>query len=126
MANYPFANYQQEYGSAGYGQQNYNRGYNYQQPQQQGFMCRPVSSRAEAEAVPVDFMGAPMYFPDLSADKVYCKRWNAQRGATDFAEYTRTFPEQSGGDMSGVFGMLEALNQKMDRLFSMNGGGDDD
>lgn len=37
------------------------------QPMQQNtFVCRPVASREEALAVPVDFMGNPMFFPDLA------------------------------------------------------------
>ena len=41
---------------------------------QPNFFCRPVASREEALGVPVDFMGAPMFFPDLAHNVVYMKR----------------------------------------------------
>lgn len=42
---------------------------------QPAFFCRPVASREEALGVPVDFMGAPMFFPDLAHNVIYmCRR----------------------------------------------------
>lgn len=65
------------------------------QPQQQamsgngqpGFFCRPVASREEALGVPVDFMGAPMFFPDLSRGVIYMKRFNTSSGSADVYEF---------------------------------------
>ena len=61
-----------------------------QQPQQNvqsNFYCRPVASREEALAVPVDFMGSPMFFPDLAHNVVYMKRFNTTTGAADIFEF---------------------------------------
>lgn len=48
---------------------------------------RPVGNREEANAVPADFSGAPMVFPDSSHGRVYIKRWDYQRGSAVFDEY---------------------------------------
>lgn len=118
MANYPYVNYQQGFPpQGGYPQQaGYQPQNMYLMPQQNGVPCRPVSSRAEAEACPVDFMGAPMYFPDMANDKIYMKRWNATKGATDFAEYVRSDAETPASEMSAIRGMLETLSGKIDAL----------
>lgn len=50
---------------------------------------RPVGNREEALGVPADFSGAPMIFPDAAHDTVYIKRWDMNKGAAEFAEYTR-------------------------------------
>lgn len=125
MANYPYMNYQ------GYPPQGYQQNMGpVMPPQQQGFqipqgggmVCRPVSSRAEAEAFPADFMGAPMYFPDMAQDKVYMKRWNATRGATDFVEYIRS-GEPAQSEMGTIRSLLESLTAKVD---DMSGGEKDE
>lgn len=54
---------------------------------QPAFFCRPVASREEALGVPVDFMGAPMFFPDLAHNVVYMKRFNTNTGAADVFEF---------------------------------------
>ena len=48
---------------------------------QPNFFCRPVASKEEALGVPVDFMGAPMFFPDLAHSVVYMKRFNTNSGS---------------------------------------------
>lgn len=58
-----------------------------QQTAQTNFVCRPVASREEALAVPVDFMGAPMFFPDLSHGVIYMKRFNTNTGGADLFEF---------------------------------------
>ena len=61
-----------------------------QQPQQnmantqQMFLCRPVTSREEAIAAQVDFMGPGTIMPDLSHGKIYLKRFNQNTGSSDF------------------------------------------
>ena len=54
---------------------------------QPAFFCRPVASREEALGVPVDFMGAPMFFPDLAHNVIYMKRFNTNTGAADVFEF---------------------------------------
>lgn len=62
-----------------------------QQPQSvatpPSFVCRPVASREEAMGVPVDFMGNPMFFPDLAHGVVYMKRFNTNTGSADMFEF---------------------------------------
>lgn len=54
---------------------------------QPGFYCRPVASKEEALGVPVDFMGQPMFFPDLAHNIIYVKRFNTTTGAADVYEF---------------------------------------
>lgn len=127
MANYPYMNYQSYSPPVGYQQQNMT---GYQPPVQQnggGFVCRPVSSRAEAEAFPVDFMGAPMFFPDMSSDKIYLKRWNANTGSADFAEYIRAVDVPAAAPKDGfaeIREMFGAINEKLD-AFKRGGASDE-
>lgn len=58
-----------------------------QQSAQSNFFCRPVASKEEALGVPVDFMGAPMFFPDLAHNVIYMKRFNTNTGAADVFEF---------------------------------------
>lgn len=58
-----------------------------QQAAQSNFFCRPVASKEEALGVPVDFMGAPMFFPDLAHNVIYMKRFNTNTGAADVFEF---------------------------------------
>ena len=58
------------------------------QSQQQAFATRPVTSREEAVAVQVDFMGAGTLMPDLSHGAIYLKRFNQETGACDFMTFT--------------------------------------
>ena len=61
---------------------------------QPNFFCRPVASREEALGVPVDFMGAPMFFPDLAHNVVYMKRFNTNSGAADVFEFKLDVPRE--------------------------------
>jgi len=58
-------------------------------PQQtpQPMSVRMVSSREEALAVPVDFMGNAIYMHDVAHGRIYRKVWNVQSGAAEFEEY---------------------------------------
>lgn len=75
-------------------------GFNQQIPQQQtqpqvnGYVCRPVTSREEALATPCDFMAAGVIMPDLAHGMIYVKRFNAQTGASDFGDFAFTQPAQ--------------------------------
>lgn len=51
---------------------------------QPGYLCRPVTSRLEAEAVQVDFLGPGTIMPDLAHGVIYLKRFNTNTGASDF------------------------------------------
>lgn len=67
-----------------------SQGTNVQQPNnasQPNFFCRPVASKEEALGVPVDFMGSPMFFPDLAHNVIYMKRFNTTTGSADVFEF---------------------------------------
>ena len=61
---------------------------------QPNFFCRPVASKEEALGVPVDFMGAPMFFPDLAHNVVYMKRFNTNSGSADVFEFKLDAPRE--------------------------------
>lgn len=73
------------------------------QPQQglQGQMAQPtvaiqgrmVTSKEEALGIPVDFSGAPMFFPDLGHSTIFVKKFNMNTGASDFAEFRLYNPQ---------------------------------
>lgn len=54
---------------------------------------RMVSNRDEANAIPADFSGSLMVFPDVRNNRVYIKRWNYQTGTADFMEFAPVVPE---------------------------------
>ena len=80
---------------------------------QPNFFCRPVASKEEALAVPVDFMGQPMFFPDLAHNVVYMKRFNTNTGAADLFEF-RGQQEQSPPAPS--FAPLDEFNAMKDTI----------
>ena len=88
-----------------------------QQPQSvatpPSFVCRPVASSEEAMAIPVDFMGNPMFFPDLAHGVIYVKRFNTQTGSADLFEYyARPAERRTEGSQDTV--AFAPLNDLMD------------
>lgn len=72
---------------------NYNPAF-VQQPMQQaannapgGFMCRPVTSRAEAEVAQIPFDGSTTYFVDTANGKIYAKAFNFANGTAPLVTY---------------------------------------
>lgn len=89
-----------------------------QQPQQNvqsNFYCRPVASREEALGVPVDFMGAPMFFPDLAHNVVYMKRFNTNTGSADVFEFHGT-QQEAPKDMAPAFAPLDEFMSMKDTI----------
>lgn len=92
---YPYYGNYMHYYQPAQGFQQMNQPMQVNQPTQQAqptgtqsnFVCRPVASREEALGVPVDFMGSPMFFPDLAHNVIYVKRFNANTGAADLFEF---------------------------------------
>ena len=52
-----------------------------------GFVCRPVTSKAEAETAQVPFDGSTTYFVDTSSGKIYAKTFNFNTGAAPIVTY---------------------------------------
>lgn len=89
------------------------------QPQQavRNFFCRPVASREEALGVPVDFMGSPMFFPDLAHGVIYLKKFNPNTGSADMLEFRASAPqEQRPSEQQAAFAPLNDLLQLKDDL----------
>lgn len=151
MANYPYMNYTQPYG--GY---NSAQGYmNYmqspatqamsQQPQgtvtpsapvqmvqqpvsQPGFVCRPVASKAEAQAVPTDFSGNMLVMTDIANGAIYTKALDPTTGSAQFVTYLRAADQESGAvhtvvevqyaSLEDVNKAVSAVEEKIDALRS--------
>lgn len=56
---------------------------------QTGFVCRPVTSRAEAETFQIPFDGSTTYFVDTSTGKIYSKTFNFTNGTAPLVTYIR-------------------------------------
>lgn len=54
-----------------------------------GFVCRPVTSRAEAEVFQIPFDGSTTYFADTSNGKIYAKTFNFNNGTAPVVTYIR-------------------------------------
>lgn len=81
------------------------------------FFCRPVASREEALGVPVDFMGSPMFFPDLAHGVIYLKKFNPNTGSADMLEFRTSAPqEQRPSEQQATFAPLNDLLQLKDDL----------
>ena len=57
------------------------------QTQQNGYTCRPVTSREEAVAVQTDYFSPGTIMPDLGHGMVYIKRFNQNTGSSDFLSF---------------------------------------
>ena len=85
---------------------------------QPNFFCRPVASREEALGVPVDFMGAPMFFPDLAHNVIYMKRFNTNTGAADVFEFhsQQQAREQPAENVAPAFAPLDEFMDMKDTI----------
>lgn len=95
-----------------------NQGGNVQQTNntsQPNFFCRPVASKEEALGVPVDFMGSPMFFPDLAHNVVYMKRFNTNTGSADVFEFHGT-QQEAPKDMAPAFAPLDEFMSMKDTI----------
>lgn len=60
-----------------------------------GYVCRPVTSREEAVAVTVDFLGPGTIMPDFSHGMIYFKRFNPNSGGAEFFDFSVQPPPQA-------------------------------
>lgn len=68
------------------------------QPQnmgQSGYVCRPVTSREEAVASQVDFLGPGTLMPDFGHGMIYFKRFNPNSGSAEFYPFALQQPAQA-------------------------------
>ena len=52
-----------------------------------GFICRPVTSRAEAEVFQIPFDGSTTFFVDTANGKIYSKTFNFVNGTAPLVTY---------------------------------------
>ena len=57
--------------------------------QNSGYVCRPVTSKAEVEAAQIPFDGSTSYFVDTSSGKIYAKAFDFNTGCAPIVTYTR-------------------------------------
>lgn len=95
------------------------------QMQHPGFTCHPVTSREEALAIQVDFMGAGTIMPDLAHGTIYLKKFNQNTGACDLFAFTVQQPETPPPPPEYATRQeLEALREELIR--KVKGGGKND
>ncbi len=99
----------------------------FQQTAQPGFICRPVTSREEAVAVPADFTAAGTVMPDLGHGMIYLKRFNPNTGLSDWAEFTLVTPNEAaptdytdtlrgfGEQLTGLATRLDEMSEKLEQ-----------
>lgn len=99
-----------------YGQPQYQpRGMNVNnqqmQPPQLGYSIRPVGSREEAVGAQVDFVSPGIIMPDFSHGIIYFKRFNAEKGSTEFHVFKLATPEPQ--PQYATLADLEALKAEL-------------
>ncbi len=93
-----------------------------QQIQQEAYLCRPVTSREEAVATPVDYMRATL-LPDMGHGKIYLKRFNPQTGASDILEFAQCIEQEQPAPKYATVEDLEALRSEIEKMKRQSGKG---
>lgn len=93
-----------------------------------GYACRPVTSREEAVASMVDFLGPGTIMPDFGHGMIYFKRFNPNSGAADFFDFAVQPPPQAQqavpaaqeydprGDIESLRSDFDALRGELDEI----------
>lgn len=87
-------------------------------PQQanNGFACRPVTSKEEAMAVQVDFFGPGTVMPDIGHGVIYLKRFNSNTGSCDIFEFVAQVPKEAEQIQYATKEDIALLRTEIDRL----------
>ena len=93
-----------------------------QQIQQEAYLCRPVTSREEAVATPVDYMRATL-LPDMGHGRIYLKRFNPQTGASDILEFVQSQDQEQAAPKYATIEDLEALRGEIEKIKRQTGKG---
>lgn len=83
---------------------------------QPGYLCRPVTSRLEAEAVQVDFLGPGTIMPDLAHGTIYLKRFNPNTGASDFISFVMEQPQEMAPVQYAPADAIDGLKSEIENL----------
>ena len=93
-----------------------------------GYVCRPVTSREEAVAVTVDFLGPGTIMPDFGHGMIYFKRFNPNSGGAEFFDFSVQPPPQAQqaapmaqgydprGDIEALRGDFNALRGELEEM----------
>lgn len=87
-------------------------------PQQanNGFACRPVTSKEEAMAVQVDFFGPGTVMPDIGHGVIYLKRFNSNTGSCDIFEFVAQQPKQEAPVQYVTKEEFDSLRAELEKL----------
>lgn len=84
-----------------------------------GYICRPVTSREEALATPIDFMSAGIIMPDFAHGMIYVKRFNSQTGSAEFGDFAIAPPPAPNRNTTVDYALktdIEMLNNAFNEL----------
>ena len=102
----------------------------YQQPPQQqtqpeqGVLARLVTSREEALAAPVDFMGRPTLSLDMAHGMIYLKVFNSSTGSADFTDFGKVAaPESAKQPVYAPMTAVDELKAEVEKLKQKVNGG---
>lgn len=84
--------------------------------QTQGFVCKPVTSRAEAVAYQIPFDGTTTYFVDTSNGCIYAKTFNFNDGTAPLQVYVREVDNPAPVVQYATVDMVEDLKREISEL----------
>lgn len=85
-------------------------------PQNSGFNCLPVTSKAEAEVFQIPFDGSTTYFVDTANGKIYAKTFNAMTGAAPLITFSRDAETVTATPEYATVEVVEGMKQTINRL----------
>lgn len=96
-----------------------------QNPGQSGYVCRPVTSREEAVASQVDFLGPGSIMPDFGHGMIYFKRFNPNSGSAEFYAFSlqqqAQAPAQQSGPAPPAYDPRQDINTLRDDVNTLRG-----
>lgn len=92
------------------------------QTQQNGYTCRPVTSREEAVAVQTDYFSPGTIMPDLGHGMVYIKRFNQNTGSSDFLSFR--YEQDQPLQQTNQFATRDELNLLRQEVEQLNKAGE--
>lgn len=94
-----------------------------QQPNNQnaGYVCRPVTSREEAVASQVDFMGPGSIMPDFGHGMIYFKRFNPNSGGAEFFDFAVQPPPQQSVPAAPAYNPRDDIDTLRNELNTLRG-----
>lgn len=81
-----------------------------------GFVCRPVTSRAEAEAIQCEYFGPGTLMPDLAHGMVYLKRFNRNTGTSEMFDFASVPPAAAATPEYVTKETVDEIKQNINRL----------